>query len=281
MTTVRLLFFSIILFTCAQHSANAELMVSPTRLVFNERDRAKELVLINSGNKQITYRLEWQEKKALVAGGYADIQKSEVVNFRTASQMMRFSPKQVSLKPGERQIIKLALRKPKGLKDDEYRSHLLLKALPPLKQADSKAGMSITLNVQMSYSLPVSVRQGAFDSNAKFENYAFQYDQSTNIGGVSVRLSKSGKHASFGNILAYWAPNSDEPKKLIARVNAYSIYPELTESQTNLIWLNEKFEPENGELTLVYEGTGEYRGTVFDSKTFHVTKDMFDIADKS
>ena len=256
-------------FFCVQ----AELLISPTRVSFNERDRAQELVLINTGNKKTTYRLEWQQKKAL---------SDEAADFLTASKMLRFSPKQVSLNPGERQIIKLALRKPKGLKVGEYRSHLLFRALPAAREVESNVGeMSMKLNVHLSYSLPITVRQGKIDSKAVFADYTFHYNSSQRMGTLGVELNKSGRHASFGNILAYWAPKSGESKKLIARLNAYSIYPELTESQTNLIWLNEKFEPEDGELTFVYEGTGEYRGTVFDSKTFNVTKDMFDTADKS
>ena len=41
-------------FFCVQ----AELLISPTRVSFNERDRAQELVLINTGNKKTTYRPE-------------------------------------------------------------------------------------------------------------------------------------------------------------------------------------------------------------------------------
>ena len=264
-----------------QFSVKAELLISPTRIIFSERDRAQELVLINTGDKITTYRLEWTQKRALFGGGYTDIGNLDDPNNTTASKMLRFSPKQVTLNPGDRQIIKLALRKPRGLSDGEYRSHLLLKALPAPSKPKPAGVMSMTLNVQMNYSLPVTVRVGELESRANFTDYTFKYDENEQAGKINVQLNRAGKHASFGNILAYWAPNSGEPKKLIARVNAYSIYPELTESQTNLIWLNEKFEPEDGELTFVYEGTGEYRGTVFDSKTFNVTKDMFDTADKS
>jgi len=46
----------------------ANLLVSPTRLAFNDRERSQELVLINTDSKVRTYRLHWVEKVALSTG---------------------------------------------------------------------------------------------------------------------------------------------------------------------------------------------------------------------
>jgi fimbrial chaperone protein len=271
-----LIFSGLVLLILTQFSAQAALMISPTRVVFSERDRAQELVLINSGNKATTYRLEWLQKKALPGGGYAELTQEDEINFPTASQMMRFSPKQVSLQPGERQIIKLVLRKPKGLKDGEYRSHLLFRALPAPRDATSETGgMSMTLNLHMSYSLPVTVRQGKSDTKVSFAGYTFSYDSNNNQGQLRVGLNKGGMHSSFGNILAYWTPAKGGAEQMIARVNAYSVYPELSQAQSNLVWLDKDFSPYDGKLILVYEGTGEYRGQTFSKQTYTHTSDMF------
>lgn len=272
----RLIFTGLVLLFLTHLSAQAELMISPTRVVFSERERAQEIVLINSGNKQTTYRLEWQQKKALPAGGYSDLSQEDASSFPTASQMLRFSPKQVRLQPGERQIIRLALRKPKGLKDGEYRSHLLFRAIPSSQQANSDAvGMSMTLNLHMSYSLPVTVRQGKLDATVSFAGYNFNYDKINSTGQLAVTLNKAGLNSSFGNILAYWSPIKGGVEQLIARVNAYSVYPELSQSQVNLVWLDKDFKPSDGKLRLVYEGTGEYRGQTFSERTFTHSQDMF------
>lgn len=276
MTRPRLTFNGLLLLLLSHFNAQAELMISPTRVVFSERDRAQEIVLINSGKKPTTYRLEWQQKKALPGGGYANLTQEDTASFPTASQMMRFSPSQVRLQPGERQIIKLALRKPKDLKDGEYRSHLLFRALPGTQDDKSKAGgMTMTLNLHMSYSLPVTVRQGKLDTSISFAGYDFSYDKNNNNGRLSVTLNQAGMNSSFGNILAYWAPLTGGAEQMIARVNAYSVYPELSQSQVNLVWLDKDFIPSDGRFTLVYEGTGEYRGQIFSKKTFTHTQDMF------
>ncbi|MEH6711192.1 MAG: fimbria/pilus periplasmic chaperone [Paraglaciecola polaris] len=269
-------YVGLVLLMLIQFNAGAELMISPTRVVFSERDRAQEIVLINSGSKLTTYRIEWQEKKALPGGGYASLTDQEMLTHQASSKMLRFSPKQVRLNPGERQIIKLALRKPKGLQDGEYRSHLLFRALPAPRDAKSEAeGMSMTLNLHMSYSLPVIVRQGKPDTSVSFEEYRFNYDETNELGQLSVTLSRVGKYSSFGNILAYWEPIAGGDRAMIARVNAYSVYPELQQAQTNLVWLNADFKPTDGKLTLVYEGTGEFRGKMFDSKAYTHPKAKF------
>lgn len=276
MTLSRLIFTGMVLILLAHSDVQAELLISPTRVVFSERDRAQEIVLINSGKKKTTYRLEWQQKKALPAGGYTNLSQEEAVSFPTASQMMRFSPKQVSLQPGERQIIKLALRKPKDLRDGEYRSHLLFRALPPPQLDKNKAGgMSMSLNVHLSYSLPVTVRQGSLDTSISFAGYDFSYDNGNQNGQIAVTLNKSGLNSSFGNILAYWTPQKGGPEQMIARVNGYSVYPELSQAQVKLIWLNTTFSPGDGKLTFVYEGSGEYTGKTLDKKTFNHTQDLF------
>ena len=56
---------------------------------------------------------------------HLNIQVSDVKNF--LKNMVRISPSQVRLAPGERQIVKLAIRKPKDLAEQEYRSHLAFK----------------------------------------------------------------------------------------------------------------------------------------------------------
>ena len=123
-------FVSICLFSFI-NSAQASLLVSPIRVAFEGRERSHEIVLINSSSEVKTYRLAWQEKLALPSGGYKDLTAEETVGYPSASKMLRFSPRQVTLKPNERQIVRLGLRRPKDLADGEYRSHLKLEALPP------------------------------------------------------------------------------------------------------------------------------------------------------
>tara|TARA_R110001583_G_C5654777_1_gene409108 strand:+ start:1114 stop:1947 length:834 start_codon:yes stop_codon:yes gene_type:complete len=266
-------FLIIILCGLLSHTCWADLLVSPTHLAFSERDRSKELILVNNGNEIRTYRLEWQQKKALPTGGYATLIGAQANEINKASPMIRFSPKQVTLAPNERQVIRLGLRKPKNLADGEYRSHLLLKALPVKKKKDeSQTGLGVNLKLRMSYSLPVLIKQGKIDVKVDAVSADFIYDSKRQKGDVTVNFLRSGIHSSNGDITAYWTPkNGNQTRLMIARLNAYSIYPEIENSTIHLAWVGANFVPSPGTLSILYAGKGIFSGEIFVDKSFELT----------
>ncbi|GAC35488.1 fimbrial biogenesis chaperone [Paraglaciecola polaris] len=250
---------------------NANLLVSPTYVSFDLRERSKEIVLVNTSNSVQTYRMEWQQKRALSHGGYEAVQDES--GFPVASNMLRYSPRQVTLQPNERQVVKLALRKPKGLAAGEYRSHLTLRSLPSQEEKISKqTGFAIDLKLRMSYSLPVVVRQGENDLEINAESVKFMFDPQSAKGTISVNFNRSGSYSSYGDITAYWLPHgsADEPI-VVARLSGYSVYTELEKAVANLIWVGAPFEPTRGVLSIVYEGQGRYKGRVLTTKSFKIT----------
>jgi len=192
-----------------------------------------------------------------------------------ASKMIRFSPKQVTLKPNERQVVRLALRRPKGLLEGEYRSHLKLEALPPKKEADKNKGeMSIKLDVLLSYSIPVLVRQGNVSHNIEASGIELAFDPATAKTQLRVNFIRSGLFSSTGNVTAYWtAPDGNE--HVVARLNNLNIYPELKTTSQQMSWIDDSFRPEQGQLRIVYEGKQEFNGQIFAEYEYSVTPGMF------
>ncbi len=253
------------------NGVQASLLVSPTHVAFDSRERSKEIVLINTSDSVKTYRIEWQQKKALEHGGYEAI--SDESDFPIASNMLRYSPRQVTLQPNERQVVKLALRKPKGLKPGEYRSHLTLRALPSQhKTAPKQTGFAIDLKLRMSYSLPVIVRQGENNLGVMASSANFTFDPVHEKGNISVNFIRTGDYSSYGNITAYWLPKGGHSEPVVvARLSGYSVYTELDKATANLIWVGNAFEPSAGSLSIIYEGQGEYSGRQLENKTFEIT----------
>ena len=68
----------------------------------------------------------------------------------SAADLVRYSPRQVELAPGEVQTVRIQIRKPEGLKDGEYHSHLVFQGylrsspLPVQIPADKTLGFNIT-----------------------------------------------------------------------------------------------------------------------------------------
>ncbi|BBN81050.1 hypothetical protein PA25_10350 [Pseudoalteromonas sp. A25] len=242
-------------------NVHANLLISPTRIVFDERTRTAKVFIVNNSNERKTYRLDWQEKRAKAQGGYIDLPE---LTDSSLSPMMRMSPSQLSLAPGERQVVKLAIRKPKDMKEQEYRSHLRFKALPNQKALSQKQ-LGININMIMSYSIPVMYRAKQTAPTVNIENVALEKPNTINID-----MKKQGSYSSFGKFEAWFIPdNGDEPQRIAVQSNT-SIYAELGEARVALTTIDELNFKQKGVIRVSYVGQQEYKGHTFDEHTVAV-----------
>lgn len=114
----------------ASHAFAGELMVHPTRVVFDGNTRTAQIDVINSGTETMTYRISLIRRRMTDTGEFVPVESAHEQE-RFADEMIRYSPRQVVIPPGGTQAVRLQLRKPANLEDGEYRSHLLFQALPP------------------------------------------------------------------------------------------------------------------------------------------------------
>jgi fimbrial chaperone protein len=252
----------------------ANLLVAHTKITFDERERSKTINLINNTEDTLTYRIEWSEKVALFGGGYRVlVDKNEILDTNIASPMIRFSPRQVRLKAGERQTIALSLRRPSNMAEGEYRSHLSIKALPREAKNINKPG--INLNLVISYSVPVVVRHGKPEAIVQIEKTEIVKNLSNNKSNISVTFSQKGLYSSYGNIQAYWKNSGTKTEKMVALINGYSIYPELDQSRISLGWIGniDDFN-QSGTLRVVYLGKGAFAGVTLAERSFQIDPSM-------
>lgn len=124
----------------------------------------------------------------------------------------------------------------------------------------------------MSYSLPVIVRQGENNLEIKAGSVSFTYIPDLKKGNIEVNFVRTGDYSSYGNIAAYWLPEgSTAEPTVIARLNGYSVYPELDKASANLIWVDADFTPTSGSLSIIYEGQGAYKGLVLEKNAFKIS----------
>lgn len=260
-TKIMLCLFCLIL---SVNCANASLLVSPLRVTFSDRDRTDQIILINQGNDRRTYRLEWIEQTVDEKGKYIVLEES--ADFNHASDLIRFSPRQVTLNPGERQVIKLLLRKPANLKEGEYRSHLKFTAIPSdMDDSDTSggAGISMKMHMFMSYSIPVLVKHGNEQPSVRIGNtFLTQKDGKYSL---QTELFKDSKFGMSGEVLAIQQMENGE-EKIVARLNNVNVFHEVNRRQVTLVMMNPE-QPISGSLTLRYQGKYEYLGTTLAEKT--------------
>lgn len=214
------------------YSANAsKLMITPTRIEFKGSERTSEVRLINRSDETTTYRISFQNLMMEESGSYKEIKPEDVKgdeNF--AHKLIRFSPRRFTLKPGEVQLVRFMVRKPKDLKIGEYRSHALFseEASPDFgnnieNQNKKSDNISVVLKPLFGISIPVIVTHG--DVNAKVQITKAQIESDKRGKQlISMKLERSGDASLYGDIIATLKPNNSNKEYEIGSINGISVF---------------------------------------------------------
>lgn len=212
-----------ILLAAAPQLFAGELMVHPTRLVFDGTTRTAQVDVINSGTETMTYRISVIRRRMTDTGDFVTVDEP-VAGERFADEMIRYSPRQVVLPPGGAQAVRLQIRKPAGLEDGEYRAHLLFQALPPAESraaADVPAAESKDLEIRLhavySVSIPVIVRHGTTAAEVAIRDVAVRDD------AVTFTLARTGTRSVYGDLVVSLR-GARGAERVIARANGVAVY---------------------------------------------------------
>lgn len=252
--------------------AAADLLISPLRVVFEGRTRQVTVVVTNQSQEPKTYRLEWAEKRAKDDGQYEDVPAEQATGLPVSSKMVQFSPRQVTLAPGESQQVRVALRAPAELPPGEYRSHLSFVSIgQPNRQTSRRqnqpgAGIEVFLN--LGFAIPVIVRHGAAEPpGARLAGAQFRLDELNRINLI-VDIARSGAFSAYGRLRVYHRENDGAPERQIGMLNNVAMFPEVP-NRRNAVILGEG-SIERGIIRIVYEGADEYAGRTWFDQSFRV-----------
>lgn len=208
--------------------ALAELMLYPTRIVFEGNQRAAQLELINNGSESATYRITLVNRRMDETGSFSDIEEPQPGE-QFADSMLRYSPRQVTLAPGAGQAIRIMVRKPADIAVGEYRSHLKFTQLPDARgstsieaQGGDGNGIDIMLNVLVGASIPVIVRHGNTHADAALTHLELQRPASGQ-SFISVHMERSGNQSVYGDLVASFTPQGGT-ERVIGRANGVAVY---------------------------------------------------------
>ncbi|MDX5299884.1 MAG: hypothetical protein LPK85_13165, partial [Gammaproteobacteria bacterium] len=182
---------------------------------------------------------------------------------------------QITVGPGENQTVRLNYRAPAGLAAGEYRSHLLFQVLPDVSEpvgsmdVDGGAqGISMKLHMQMSFSLPVIVRQAVEPPAVAIADVSVQPPSDAQSGpGLGVKLSRKGSASSFGRLLVEMQIDENSPVEMIGVLNDIAVFSEAEERRVTVPLKNIQI-PRGAWIRVAYEGTQEFQGRVWDEKVF-------------
>lgn len=207
------------------HKAHAELTIAPLSVEMADRNRTAEIHLLNTSNKVNTYRIEWRYMKMQSDGRYEALD-APATEF-DLGKAVRVAPRQVTLRPGEKQTVRLSLTRPPELANGDYRAHLLFQSIgetDPTTSSRSSGGVTLGAKANLGFGVPVLYRVGDLDATVKFEKIEFGEDKNGRF--MTVFLSRQGLHGTTGDI-DIERLNPREGSSKIRRRNLVNIFAEV------------------------------------------------------
>ena len=254
--------------------AVGDLTITPWRVAFQARDRSAGIELLNTSNETHTYRMGWILLKAMPSGAYEPVpyDKDKDKDPYSVPNMIVFSPRQVRIEPHGEQVVRLSLRRPADLPPGEYRAHLTFVRMadnrPPPKQDPNAKSISMALNVNLGFSIPVIVRQGDDrDQKVALMNPKLAIDGKNTVLKVDI-TRVAGKFSTYGEIHAFWKPLKGSEIE-IGMMNNVALFPEL-KTRNIVIPVTTKENITGGTIRMVYTGKYESEGVKWDEKSFPV-----------
>ena len=247
--------------------AAGQLMVSPTRIVFEGNQRTEQVSLINNGSETSRFRITFVRRKMTEDGKFEEVPKDEPGMY--SDEIVRFSPRQVTLQPDQSQTVRLMLRKKSDMPDGEYRSHLLFQALPDADVSDvnklTQEGartVSVQLIPVVGITIPVIVRQGDLSSTVSLSDFELQ--QANTVKGertLSFRLNREGNRSAYGDFRVYFTPAGGKPVS-VAQINGLAVYTPLASRTVDIrLQTPPGLSLSKGELHVVYLEAGKDEAT--------------------
>jgi hypothetical protein len=259
-----------LLFLWGHQSALAGLMLYPTRVVLESKDRSAQVELINNGNQPEPYRIGIFNRRMTETGEIVAADKPQAGEL-FADDLLRYSPRQVTLQPGKAQTVRIMVRKPAGLAAGEYRSHLQFDRVADAAGAanlenlakPTEGEISIVLQALVGASIPVIVRHGETRVTTTLTDLTLESDPGKDKAlFLSFTLKRDGTRSVYGDLVATFTPVGAGPLE-VAKVTGVAVYvPNALRKSKLPIKLPVGVALKKGTLTLRYLDRPEAGGKV-------------------
>jgi fimbrial chaperone protein len=203
----------------AAENEGSVLFVAPQRLVLGPADRVGVLNVENRSTQERRYDISIIEQ---VMGPDGVTQRADKAPYSIKS-MVHYVPRRFSLKPAERQTVRIALSRPAGLADGDYHSHMMFREVP-LEQpkdkpapdapaADKPDGRTVTFDIQTLYGLgvPIVVQQGKIVSDMDLGEAKPGMAPDGKLHQVAVDFARSGNAEAVAKLKIDYVQDGKSP----------------------------------------------------------------------
>jgi hypothetical protein len=245
-------------FPSSRAAAQGDLLVAPKRVVFEGRERYKELTLSNTGKDTARYAVSFIHYRMSEDGSLKQL-PSDDSGLLFADKFVRFFPRSVTLLPGESQVVRLQLTKTGQMENGEFRSHLYLRSIPQqipsgdtvIKTTDRNA-ITIKLNAVFGIAVPVILRVGESTTKVDVSHSSFQPSDKP---FVKITLNRAGNMSCYGDIMVEYISPSGRVTK-VGELNGIAVYTPLQKREVKLgLRTIPGIDYKAGKLHVVYQLT--------------------------
>jgi hypothetical protein len=259
---------ALLLLLSVNQTALAGLMLYPTRVVLESKDRSTQVEIINNGDKPETYRIGIVNRRMTETGEIVAVDKPQAGE-QFADDMLRYSPRQVTLQPGKAQTVRIMVRKPADLTAGEYRSHLQFDRVADAEGAANlenlakpeKGEIAIVLQALVGASIPVIVRHGETKVSTTLIDLVLE-SVKDKAQLLSFTIMRDGNRSVYGDLVATFTPDGGRPLE-VAKMSGLAVYvPNVLRKTKLTIKLPAEVSLKKGTLTLRYLDRPEAGGKV-------------------
>jgi hypothetical protein len=249
--------------------ALADIMLYPTRVVVEGGKRSAQVEIINRGQEAETYRIGIVNRRMTELGEIVPADTA-LPDEQFADEMVRYTPRQVTLQPGASQTIRISVRKPADLAPGEYRSHLQFDriadsaGLTDLEAAASETsnGVSIVLKTLIGASIPVIVRHGQTSANVALDSLKVRPGRDGIAPELSFTFRRDGNRSVYGDVVATYAAPGKEPVEIGSATGIAVYVPNVERSARLPLKLPEGVVLHGGEIQLRYSERADAGGAI-------------------
>jgi P pilus assembly chaperone PapD len=255
----------------AHAQVGADLNISPKRVVFEGAQKSSTVFVYNRGEAAVSYKIELIDRVMTPDGQIRATDElaktadgaAAAARLKSASAMIQYTPRRVTLAPGQSQTIRLRMLAPAALADGEYRTTLTVSALPPedagltAEKAVDASGRELSVKVIALFgvSIPLIVRRGPHEVSAAFQ--AARVDRT----GLHLVLLRQGVGSIYGDIELHRGGPKGE---LLGALKGVGVYEEVDRRPLDVMLTKPVASGE--ALTLLFRDDDTKAGTVLASE---------------
>lgn len=247
--------------------AGTGLRVVPVRVHLDAAERTVPIAITNETDERRAYRISVETRYMKEEGGTYEV--SSTMPF-AMDPLVRISPRRTILAPGEKQTVRLQVKRGVKVEDGDYFGHIKFTEIKVPKsreqiereaQENNGAGMSFKIGQALNLAIPATVSFGATKSDVKIETVAHSAYASGDTKFLDVTFKRAGTAQGKGYIYGRFKSNgadiSDEELPVIIHRAPINIYRNINTYKAKLPISNNDVLLENGTLILtLHEGEG-------------------------